>query len=74
MQLVYLAYFDMWAVAIPLGVELALLVYLSGLWSYLEVFRGRGAKTARNPQDGGVTGDLENGNGPGSALGTCSAA
>ena len=46
MQLVYLVYYESWAIAIPLATEVALLVYLLGLWYYLEVFRAKGAVIA----------------------------
>ena len=41
----------MWAVAIPLATELVFLVYLLGLWYYMEVFRAKGAVIVRDQHD-----------------------
>lgn len=48
MQLVYLAYFTMWSVFVPLTGELILILYLTGLKIFLEIYSPRRGKAVRH--------------------------
>lgn len=48
MQLVYLAYFDLWAVFVPLAGELIFVSYLFAFKVFIDFFSHEGPKAVRN--------------------------